>query len=55
MSIVARIHCRDEDTPRKLFLASPIPPARSVLHLIVLITPSGKEWFVEVMPLAMVP
>lgn len=55
MSIVARIHCRNEDTPRKLFMASPIPPRKPALHLIVLITPSGKEWFVEVMPLAMVP
>lgn len=53
--IVARITCKNEDTPRKVLMASPIPPARPALHLIVLTTPSGKQWFVEVMPLAMVP
>lgn len=53
--IVAQIDCSNEDTPRKILNASPVPPLRTALHVIVLTTPSGKQWFVEVMPLAMVP
>lgn len=43
--------CSDESTPQKIFEASPQPP-RGV-YFFCIVTPSGKQWFVPIMPAAM--
>jgi len=41
--------CHTEETPRKIFDAKPIEP-KGLLNYFVIVAPSGKQWFVEILP-----